>query len=157
VVAPDGTVRIVRTVTSDADDRVVAVCDVEEFPPVRSGTFHGVAVVDAVLKVPSRDEGWVEVEAEGSVAVEVRGDGTLVYRMGWWRQAKAVADLIDLEVVAPEGWQVVSVTTVGGDARVPLFGAAGSGPLTIGRCPDGAVVSGSVGSGVDVEVVLARG
>jgi hypothetical protein len=98
----------------------------------------------------------IEVEAEGSVAVEVRGDGTVAYRMGWWRQAKAVPDLIDLEVVAPEGWQVVSVTTTGGDARVPLFGAAGSGPLTIGRRPDGAVVSGSVGSGVDVEVVLRR-
>jgi hypothetical protein len=99
----------------------------------------------------------LEVEVEGSVAVEVRGDGSVVYRLGWWRQAKAVADLLDLEVVAPEGWQFVSVTTSGGDVRVPLFGAAGSGPLTIGRRPDGAVVSGSVGSGVDVEVVLARG
>jgi hypothetical protein len=95
----------------------------------------------------------VEVEAEGSVALEVRGDGSVVYRMGWWRQAKAVPDLIDLEVVAPEGWQVVSVTTSGG-ARVLLFGPAGSAPLTIGRRPDGAVVSVSIGSGVDLEVVL---
>ena len=137
-------------------DRVAAVRDAEGFPPVRSGTFHGAGVIDAVLEVPSRSEASIELEAEGSVRVEVLGDGSVVYRLAWWRQAKAVPDLIDVEVVAPDGWRVVSVTTHGGETRVPLFGPSGETPLTVGRRPGAAVVSGSVGSGVEVEVVLRR-
>ena len=50
--------------------------DVEGFPPVRSGTFHGAGVIDAVLDVTSRSEAWLEVQADGDSRVEMRGDGS---------------------------------------------------------------------------------
>ena len=153
---PEGDHRAWLTFWMREGDRIVGVRDADGFPPVRSGTFRGVGVIDAVLDVPSRSETFIEVQADGDARVEVLGDGSVVYRLGWWRQAKAVPDLIDLEVVAPDGWRVASVTTQGGETRVPLFGPTGDASLTVGRRPGATVISGSVGTEVDVEIVLRR-
>jgi hypothetical protein len=137
-------------------DWVVSVGAAEGFPPVRSGTFHGAGVIDAVLEVPSRSEAFIEVEAEGEASVELLGDGSVVYRLGWWRQGTVVPDLIDLEVVAPDGWRIVSVMGQGGETRVPLFGPAGDVQFTVRRRPGATVISRSVDSRVNVAVVLRR-
>jgi hypothetical protein len=125
-----------------------------------TGTFHGVAVIDALLEVPSRSEAWLEVEAFGTGVVELLPDGTLRYRLGRWRQAKAVSDLLDVEIVAPPGWRVASVSVDGAQGRVPLLGPGATshrGALTVGRRGDGMVVSVQVGSDVTLEVVLRQG
>jgi len=140
-------------------DVVRAVRDADGFPSVRSGTFHGVAVIDGLLEVPSLSEAWLEVESSGTGVVELLPDGTLRYRLGWWRQAKAVPDLLDVEIVAPPGWRVASVSVEGAQGRVPLLGPGATSHregLTVGRRGDGVVVSGQVGSDLTLEVVLRQ-
>lgn len=50
----------------------------------------------------------------------------------------------------------ILTTQKGGETRVPLFGPAGDAALTVGRRPGATVLAGSVGSSVDVEIVLRR-
>jgi hypothetical protein len=141
-----------------AGDVPWAVRDADGFPPVRVGHFHGVTTIDRHLEVASQRSGWVEVVADGTTDVELDADGTLVYRLRWWRHAKAIPDVLDVSVITPEGWQVVDVTLEGGSA-----GGAGGGasaatallgpdrartPITLlpgpERDPDRAHVSGTV-------------
>jgi hypothetical protein len=41
-------------------------------------------------------------------------DDALVYELRWWRQAKAIPDLLDVEVEVPDGWSIREVELVGG-------------------------------------------
>lgn len=157
-----------------AGDVPWAVRDADGYPPVRVGHFHGVTTIDRHLEVLSRRSGWVEVVTDGTTDVELDEDGTLVYRLRWWRHAKAIHDRLDVTVTAPDGWEVVDVTLTGGDGgesgdagSSSRGGAAGApttsrllgpdrdrAPITLLPDPDRAHASGTVERDVTLTVRL---
>jgi hypothetical protein len=138
-----------------SDDRVVAVRDRNGSPSVRTGMFHGVQVVDATVDVASLDEAFIEVASDGLGVLELRPDGGAVYRLGWWRQAKGIPDVVDIDIAAPPGWEVMAVRTTGGARRLPLLGPdASPGGLVVARRADGVHLSGTIASDLTVEVEL---
>jgi hypothetical protein len=115
--------------------------------PLYGGSIRGQEVVDRYLETPARSENWFETDLGGDVELVADG-GELVYRLTWWRQAKAVPDELELAITAPEGWDV-------GD-----FAVTGGGP-------DGAVevraqdrvlrITGPVTEDLEIELRLRRG
>lgn len=147
-----------------AADVLWAVRDADGYPQVRVGKFHGVTTIDRHLEVGSRSSGWVEVIADGSVDVELGVDGTLVYRLRWWRQAKAIPDVLDFAVQLPAGWEAVDVRLdtgprVGGDpdGTDGLLGPdRGRAPITVLPGADAVHASGITGRDTTLTLVLRQ-
>ena len=115
------------TATADADG--------EPLPRSRASAFRDLAVLDHFLLTPSRASNSFEVAYDGRVPA-TREIGALVYEFAWWRQAKAVPDLIDVAVQPPEGWAIGHVEVVGGgDGRGT--GVHGEGQELIAEVIDG--------------------
>jgi hypothetical protein len=103
---------------TDAGDQVSGV-----------GTFRDLTVVDQFQTTPSAGSSSFVLEAAGRAPVRF-GAETLVYELAWWRQSKAIPDLLDVVVSAPSGWRVVDVEVAGGGSGRGM-GVHGDGvPLT---------------------------
>jgi hypothetical protein len=131
------------------------VRDRDGFPPVRVGYFHGVTTIDRHLEVPSASQRWVEVTSVGAADLELLDDGTVRYRLGWWRQAKGIADRLSLHIEAPAGWEIVSAAVVDAGRSLPLLGPDRAlAPLVLTTTATSVDVRGATGNDVLVEVVL---
>jgi hypothetical protein len=75
--------------------------------------YRDFRVMDHVQSTPPQDRASFGLTYDGTTALELRPD-TLVYEWVWWRQAKALPDLLDVTVHPPEGWTIVDVEVVGG-------------------------------------------
>jgi hypothetical protein len=126
--------------------------------PVRSsvGTIHGLRAVDHRLDTPQGATTGVEVTLRATTPVRL-GEGTATYSATVWRQAKGIADHLDVRVHPPDGWSIGEVRVEGGG--VPL----GLGPLPYERgieaalLPDGtARIDGSLTADARFEVDLRR-
>jgi hypothetical protein len=83
-------------------------------PPTRiAGTFRDLRVIDHFLLTPSESSAGFTVEAAGRVPLRREID-SVVYELQWWRQAKAIPDLLDVTVTPPQGWAIGDVEVVGG-------------------------------------------
>lgn len=101
---------------------------------VAATRFNGHSVVDRTIEIPSAQANGFDVRASGPAPVTAVGSGRR-YTLELRRQPKAIPDRVDLTVVPPEGWAVVTVhVSEGGD------GAGGAGP----HADPGPAVSGSV-------------
>ena len=124
--------------------------------PVRVGDFHGLRVIDHYLETPPEGTEWFELDLSGTVPA-THSSGTLTYRLDWWRQSKAIPDLLDITLVPPDGWEVVEVeVTGGGDGRG--MGVHGGGvPLTAEVTGEGrGTVVGTVTQDTSIEVQMRR-
>jgi hypothetical protein len=156
--------RVWLTFWLGAADVPWSVRDANGHPQVRVGYFHGVTTIDRHLEVGSRAAGWVEVIADGAIDVELAADGNLIYRMRWWRQAKAIPDLLDISIEPPAGWEAVDVSletgpSIGGDmdGTGGLLGPdRGRAPITVLSDPDRVHVSGITGRDTTLTVTLRR-
>jgi hypothetical protein len=118
--------------------------------PSRVTTIGGQRALDAALDTPIHQSRSFEVGLDGDVELERRG-AELVYRLSWWRQAKANSDRLDLKLAAPHGWYVSEVEASGGAAD-PDTGSE----LEVESSRTGIRVHGEVTADVDVEVRMAR-
>jgi hypothetical protein len=131
------------------------VRDIEGFPPVRLGVFHGVTTIDRYLEVPSASSGWVEVASAGTADVELLLDGTVRYRLAWWRHAKGIGDELTVRIEVPEEWRIVGSRLVDAGRSLPPRGPTrGAPPLTLTEQDGLVTVEGLVGADVTVELLL---
>jgi hypothetical protein len=131
-----GTNRTWFSLWASPDTRVVDFrSDDGSSPGAFSKTFRGLRVVDHFHTTASKQRAAFAYEAEGRVPLRLETE-SVVYELSWWRQAKAVPDLLDVRVQAPDGWEIDRVEVVGG--------GHGRG-------------SGVHGSGVEVEAAVRDG
>jgi hypothetical protein len=78
-----------------------------------AGTFRGLRVIDHFLFTPSESQAGFTVQAAGRVPLR-REVHSVVYELHWWRQAKAIPDLLEASVTPPPGWAIAEVEVVGG-------------------------------------------
>ena len=105
-------------------------------PPSRiAGTFRDIRVIDHLLLTPSESSAGFTVEAAGRVPLRREVD-SVVYELQWWRQAKAIPDLLDVTVDPPEGWAIGDIEVVGGGSGRGM-GAHGDGVDRVVEVVDG--------------------
>jgi hypothetical protein len=162
-IRPDGTIRCFEgppgsnrtwfSLWAPVGSRVVdARADAE--PSLASvGTYRGLMVVDRLHETGPGQRATFEVDIDGRVAVELTPDA-VVYELHWWRQAKAVPDLLTVEVHPPEGWTIADLEVVGGgDGRG--FGVHGDGRRLTAEVADGvARLEGTITADAQVRVHL---
>jgi hypothetical protein len=109
-----GTNRTLFSLWASPDTRIVGFrSDDGSSPGAFSKTFRGLRVVDHFHTTASRQRASFAHEVDGRVPLR-RSTESVVYELSWWRQAKAVPDLLDVRVQAPEGWEIDRVEVVGG-------------------------------------------
>ena len=123
-------------------------------PPTRlAGRFRDLTVVDHFLLTPSEGHAGFVVEAEGTAPLQ-RDIDSVVYELLWWRQAKAIPDLLELTVTPPPGWSIGGVAVVGGGVGRGT-GVHGDGVPLAARVIDGVgQVRGTVTADTRVRVQL---
>jgi hypothetical protein len=92
----------VAAARTDNGDEVTAVSDYRAF-----------TVVDQFQATAPESSSSFELSTIGPVPLQVT-ETAYVYELQWWRQSKAIPDLLDLVVQAPDGWVVDAVEVVGG-------------------------------------------
>ncbi len=139
--------------TSPADQVMGFTSDDGSRPARFSSTFRDLRVIDHFLLTPSEDEATFSLDIDGEVPIR-EVDGGFVYEFSWWRQAKAIPDLLDVQVAPPDGWQVGDVEVVGGGSGTGL-GVYGEGQELSAEVADGvAEISGTVTADLRVRVHL---
>ena len=129
----------------------------EEGPAAASvGQIHGHAVVDRFLDTAPESSNGFELELEATAPLRIE-DGALVYELTWWSQAKAIPDLLDITVTAPDGWRIRDLTVAGGGEGLGM-GPHGEGQeLAVEAEGSGssARVTGTVSADATIRVELA--
>jgi hypothetical protein len=124
-------------------------------PVVGPSPYRGFAVIDHAHVTPPESRATFGVEVAGQAPVQ-QGREALVYEWRWWRQSKAVPDLLDVTVHAPEGWEVADVEVEGGGDGVG-FGVHGAGVDLEAKIEDGAArLTGTVTADTSLRVHLAE-
>jgi hypothetical protein len=75
--------------------------------------YRGFTVVDQYQATPPESSSSFGLTTVGRVPLRV-AETSFVYELQWWRQSKAIPDLLDIVVQAPEGWTVDAVEVAGG-------------------------------------------
>jgi hypothetical protein len=75
--------------------------------------YRDFQVMDHVQATQPQERASFALSFEGTAPLELRPD-SLVYEWVWWRQSKAIPDLLDVTVHPPDGWSIVEVEVVGG-------------------------------------------
>ena len=150
---PPGWNRTWFSVWAPGTDALQAARDADGPILVNAGRFHGLRVIDHHLETPPRSSNWFEVELEGSVALDHLRD-MKVYRLVWWSQSKAIPDLLDVQVLLPDGWEAVDAdVSGGGDGRGRgVFGAGV--PLSLDVADDRVSLRGTVTTDTELVVQL---
>lgn len=118
-----------------------------------SGTFRDLRVIDHFHMTPPESSAGFATQLTGPVFLE-REPNALLYRFEWWRQAKAIPDLLDVTVSPPAGWAIGDVEVVGGGSGRG-FGVHGDGEELVAEVVDGvAQVRGTVSADTQVLVRL---
>jgi hypothetical protein len=91
-------------------DTRVAEHSLEPIGPV---PYRGLRVLDQFHATPPESRSSFEVDVAGLAPLTRTADGML-YEWSWWRQSKAVPDLLDVRVHAPSGWSIERVEVAGG-------------------------------------------
>lgn len=144
------------SVWTPGSDRLYAASEAGASIGMTAGGMHDHRVFDHYLTTPPSSERMFELELDGPVTMTL--DGTeLVYEFTWWRQAKGVPDIVDLQIDAPGGWEVVDSELTGGNSGLPLLGPdAEVDPIEMETDPSGLRLRGAVSSDVTVQMRLAR-
>jgi hypothetical protein len=112
-------------------------------PATLEATFRNLRVVDHFVYTPPEDRGAFSFQADGQVPLRL-GTDSVVYELSWWRQAKAIPDLLEVTVSPPEGWAIGWVEVLGG-GEGRGSGVHGEGvPLEADVDGDRAVLRGTV-------------
>ena len=77
------------------------------------GSYRGLTVVDQFQSTPPEGTSSFELTTVGRVPLQV-DETAFVYELQWWRQSKAIPDLLDVTVHAPSGWVVEDFEVLGG-------------------------------------------
>jgi|GEM_PF-4539532 len=101
----------------------------------RSATFRDLRVIDHVHVTPSQQRSSFRAGFTGTAPV-VRELETVVYEFRWWRQSKAIPDLLDVRIAPPEGWGIGHVEVVGGGSGRGM-GVHGDGEDLVAEVVDG--------------------
>lgn len=101
----------------------------------RSSTFRDLRVVDHAHVTPSQQRSSFRVGFTGNAPL-VRELETVVYEFRWWRQSKAIPDLLDVRITPPEGWEIGHVEVVGGGSGRGM-GVHGDGEDLVAEVVDG--------------------
>jgi hypothetical protein len=127
---PDGDNRTWWSVWMDVDEDVTAVRGPVGLLVGRS-SLHGAQVLDPYVEVRSQSSETITIASRGQ-ALLVEREGALEYTWAWWRQAKAISDVVDVVIIAPPGWRVETATLTGGAGRLDLLGEdAGAAPAAL--------------------------
>ncbi|MCC5948781.1 MAG: DUF4012 domain-containing protein [Nitriliruptoraceae bacterium] len=114
--------------------------------------IHGLETVDHLLDTPNEDTTGVVFTVRGPTGTRIAGD-SIAYPVTLWRQAKGVADHLDVVVTAPEGWTLRDVELAGDGPAIGLGPAPYTGPVEeIRRTPDTVELRGAMTA--DVRLVL---
>ncbi len=152
---PPGVNRTWFTVWTPDATRIVGSRDDGGVTHAWSGALHGLRTHDRYLETPPESQASFGLDLAGDVDL-VRDGDELIYRLAWWRQAKAVPDLLDLTVVVPRGWSVASARVDGG-STVGGTGVHGDAePVALEVEGDRVRVSGAAVTDVTVEIRLDR-
>jgi hypothetical protein len=153
---PPGHNRTWFSVWTPGQDVLQAAQRAEGPAGVRTGLFNDLSVVDHYLETAAESSAWFELGFTGPVTVE-RDRDTLIYRLAWWHQSKAIPDLLDLTVSMPEDWQAVAANVTGGGDGLGM-GPEGDGtPLLAETHADGtASLTGTVSADATLEVRFER-
>lgn len=150
-----GLVRTWVTVWTPEAASLVAVTADDGAPRhASSGSMHGRRALDHVLDTPSGETTGIEVVSDAPVIVTSDGD-RVVYALTVWRQAKGVADDLELQVAPPHGWEIVGVELDHTEVAVGLGPAPyRHAPRVTSSGPEGVLVHGSLTADLRLEVVL---
>lgn len=153
---PPGWNRTWWSVWSPGSDRLRAATGPGGALPISSGDLHGLRVFDRIVETPPGGSAWFALRLEGRVTVETDGDD-LLYTWSWWRQAKAVPDLLDVRITPPPGYRIVDHRVVGiGDNRRLLGLDAGAAPATVTVDHDRAHLEGAVSRDTSLTLRMSR-
>jgi hypothetical protein len=116
--------------------------------------YRGFDVVDHAQATRPQSRASYDLEIDGRAPLELRPD-SVVYEWRWWRQAKAIPDLLDVTVYPPEGWAIDDVEVIGGGSGRGS-GVHGDGVELSARVEDGAArLTGTVTADTRLRVHLA--
>ncbi len=118
--------------------------------------IHGLETVDQLLETPHEQTTGVDVALRGPTGILAEGD-TLTYPLTLWRQAKGVADHLDVRIEAPAGWRIAAVEVAAEGPQIGLGPAPFTGPVEVtARTPDLVQLEGAMTADVRVTLELER-
>lgn len=115
--------------------------------------IHGRRPIDYLVEVEPSSHEAMAFAYDGVVEL-TPAPGGLRYQFEWWRQAKAVPDVLDITIVAPDGWTIRSSAIQGGGSGRGLGVAGDAGRVKIERSGGSVRVTGGVTRDLLIEVVL---
>ncbi|TVR37379.1 MAG: DUF4012 domain-containing protein [Nitriliruptor sp.] len=119
-------------------------------------TIHGLQTVDHLLDTPHEQTTGVDIALRGATGVTVEGD-RVTYPLTLWRQAKGIADHLDVAIEAPAGWRISDVELVTGGPAIGLGPAPFTDAVEVtARSPGELRLEGAMTADVRVVLELER-
>ena len=154
---PPGWNRTWFSVWTSGDDLLQSVLGPDGPTAVVAGSAHDQRVFDRYEEVGPQSEGWFELVVEGPVRLAA-GGGEPVFTWTFWRQAKAIPDVLDVTVTLPSGWAPAEVELVGVGEPSRLSGVdAQVPPASVSVEGQRVRVTGSVSRDTTLQIALRRG
>ena len=137
------------------DTQVLATRSADDsLPPTGPTNHRGLRVLDQFHATPPESRSTFGVDLAGTTPLTETTDG-LVYEWEWWRQAKAIPDLLDVQVHAPDGWRIADAELAGGGSGEGAGVHGGGESLTV-EVTDGVVhLHGTVTAHTALRIQLA--
>ena len=139
------------TVVADTEPRGSGDAQLHSVP----APYRGFTVVDHAHITTHASRESFDLKLGGWAPLQQGRDG-LIYEWSWWRQAKAIPDLLDVTVHAPEGWQITALHVEGGGGGIGM-GVHGQGAsLTTQVNSSNVRVTGTVSKDLHVKLELGQ-
>jgi hypothetical protein len=104
-------------------------------PKTLGASFRGLRVVDHLHLTPPGSTSRFTLDGAGRVPLRLEDD-SVIYELQWWRQSKAIPDLLHARVAPPPGWAVDRIEVLGGgDGRG--MGVHGAGEELVAEVAEG--------------------